>query len=148
VLAAADALEQAVDALVDNALKFGPSGGVVVVRLDEWDGHAEIHVVDQGPGLDERDRERALETFWRGPDRQNVPGSGLGLPIVTKLLAACGGDLTLLPAHPHGLDARLRLRSAPGGRAAGRATASATAGSTPPPPDADRPDRWRTPPAD
>lgn len=114
VLAAADALEQAVDALVDNALKFGPSGGVVVVRLAERDGHAEIHVVDQGPGLDERDRERALETFWRGPDRQNVPGSGLGLPIVTKLLAACGGDLTLLPAHPHGLDARLRLRSAPG----------------------------------
>jgi signal transduction histidine kinase len=110
VLAAADALEQAVDALIDNALKFGPSGGTVLVRLVQRDQSAEIHVIDQGAGLDERGRERAVETFWRSPEHQNVSGSGLGLSIVAKLMAACGGDLVLLPAEPHGLDARLRLR--------------------------------------
>jgi signal transduction histidine kinase len=131
VLAAVDALEQAVDALIDNALKFGGEagegreggeggeggseggeGGEIVLRLAERDGMAEIHVIDHGAGLDELGREHATESFWRSPAHQNVAGSGLGLSIVAKLMAACGGDLVLLPAEPHGLDARLRLRLA------------------------------------
>ncbi|MGW0827992.1 ATP-binding protein [Streptomyces sp. NPDC002845] len=118
VLAAVDVLEQAVDALIDNALKFGGEGGEVVLRLAEHDGMAEIHVIDHGAGLDEQGREHATENFWRSPAHQNVAGSGLGLSIVTKLMTACGGDLVLLQAEPHGLDARLRLRlaQAPEGR--------------------------------
>jgi signal transduction histidine kinase len=111
VLAAPEALEQALDALIDNALKFGAPGGEVTVRtVLSDDGRAEIRVADDGPGLSDDERAHAVERFWRSPAHQNAPGSGLGLAIVHELISACGGDFTLLPAEPHGLDARIRIR--------------------------------------
>jgi signal transduction histidine kinase len=111
VLAAPEALEQALDALIDNALKFGaPGGEVTVLTVLSDDGRAEIRVADDGPGLSDDERAHAVERFWRSPAHQNAPGSGLGLAIVHELISACGGDFTLLPAEPHGLDARIRIR--------------------------------------
>jgi signal transduction histidine kinase len=72
----------------------------------------ELHVVDDGPGLDGGDRVRATGRFWRAADAQNIDGSGLGLPIANVLVSASGGQLDLLPAEPRGLDARLRFPSA------------------------------------
>ncbi|NDL59951.1 HAMP domain-containing protein [Phytoactinopolyspora sp. XMNu-373] len=116
VLAAPEALEQVLDALIDNALKFGsPDGEITIGTALSDDGRAEIHVTDDGPGLDEEERAHATERFWRSPAHQNTPGSGLGLAIVHELISACGGDLALLHAEPHGLDARIRLRISPTG---------------------------------
>jgi len=107
--AVATALDQALDALVDNAVKFSGEGSTVTVRVSADDGGVAVHVIDTGPGLDENDREHATDRFWRAPDAQNVEGSGLGLPIVAVLVEASGGKLDLLPAEPHGLHARLWL---------------------------------------
>ncbi|GAA1895326.1 HAMP domain-containing sensor histidine kinase [Streptomyces sodiiphilus] len=112
VRATVETLEQCLDALIDNALKFGPRGGRVLLRLSLREGWTELHVIDEGPGLEEAERVRATEPFWRGQSHQNVPGSGLGLSVVAQLVAACDGELALLPARPGGVDARLRLRPA------------------------------------
>ena len=107
--AVATALDQALDALIDNAVKFSGSRSSVTVRLSEDDGGVAVHVTDTGPGLSAEQREKATERFWRAPGAQNIDGSGLGLPIVSVLVEASGGRLDLLPADPTGLHARLWL---------------------------------------
>ncbi|MDI6102543.1 HAMP domain-containing sensor histidine kinase [Actinoplanes sp. NEAU-A12] len=94
----ATALDQALDALIDNALKFTPPGGRVEVTLEARDGGAEVTVRDTGPGMTEEQCRQATERFWRAPDAQNVDGAGLGLSIVTVLVEASGGRFTLSPA--------------------------------------------------
>jgi signal transduction histidine kinase len=102
-----NALDQALDALIDNAVKFSGAGATVTVRPAADDSGVTLHVIDTGPGLNEQQRELATERFWRAPDAQNVDGSGLGLPIVAVLVEASAGRLDLLPNTPTGLNARL-----------------------------------------
>ncbi|MBT8224058.1 MAG: HAMP domain-containing histidine kinase [Dactylosporangium sp.] len=108
------ALDQALDALIDNAVKFGGDGCEVVVRVETADGGpggwgTEIHVTDTGPGMTAEQRGHATERFWRGPGSTAVEGSGLGLAIVVVLVEASEGCCELLPAVPHGLDVRIWL---------------------------------------
>ncbi|MFF5209306.1 sensor histidine kinase [Streptosporangium sp. NPDC000396] len=111
VLTVPETLDQLLDALIDNSLKFGADE--VTVHVERVGDLAEIHVVDNGPGLAAEDRTRALERFWRSPAHQNVDGSGLGLSVVAVLVAASGGFVDLLAREPRGLDVRVRLRLEP-----------------------------------
>jgi signal transduction histidine kinase len=101
------AVDQSLDALIDNALKFAGGGATVRVRSAPDDGGVTVHVIDDGPGLTAEQRARATERFWRAPTAQNTEGSGLGLPIVAVLIEASGGRVELEPAKPRGLHARL-----------------------------------------
>lgn len=105
----ATALDQVLDALVDNALKFTPSGGRVEVVLRADGSGAELTVRDTGPGMSEEQCRQATERFWRAPDAQNVDGAGLGLSIVTVLVEASGGRFTLAQAPSGGLAATVRF---------------------------------------
>lgn len=106
------ALDQALDALIDNALKFTPAGGRVEVAAAASDGGVEVTVRDSGPGMTEEQCRQATERFWRAPDAQNVDGAGLGLTIVTVLVEASGGRFTLTPAATGGLEARVWFTTA------------------------------------
>jgi signal transduction histidine kinase len=106
------ALEQIVDNLVANALRVSPPG--TTLTLSQAPG-AELHVIDQGPGMSPADRERAFDRFWRASDSHH-DGTGLGLPIVRHLVRASGGETTLRPAPGGGLDACVYLRPVDGGR--------------------------------
>ncbi|WP_046728732.1 sensor histidine kinase [Streptomyces humi] len=101
------ALEQIIDNLVANALRVSPPG--TTLTLHRVPG-AELHVVDQGPGMTAADRARAFDRFWRASTSHH-DGTGLGLPIVRHLVHASGGDITLRPAPGPGtgLDATVRL---------------------------------------
>ena len=109
----ATALDQALDALIDNALKFTPAGGRVEVSAAASDGGVLISVRDSGPGMTEEQCRLATERFWRAPDAQNVDGAGLGLSIVTVLIEASGGRFTLAPAPNGGLEAQIWAPSPP-----------------------------------
>ena len=100
------AVDQALDVLIDNALKYGATSVTVSVRPADGDRIA-VHVVDDGPGLSEEQRKQATERFWRAPTSQNTIGTGLGLPIVAVLVETSGGTLDLRPAEPTGLEAVL-----------------------------------------
>lgn len=108
VCAIPGALEQIIDNLLANALRVSPAG--TTVTLTRAPG-ADLHVVDQGPGLPAADRERAFDRFWRAPGAHR-DGTGLGLPIVRHLVHASGGEITLDAAPGGGLDAHVRLRPA------------------------------------
>ncbi|MEY9848575.1 signal transduction histidine kinase [Streptacidiphilus sp. BW17] len=118
-------LGSALDAVLDNALKFTPRGEAVRVRVTALDGAGTaaagrpdgvvVRVSDSGPGLDEEELARIGDRFWRSPRHQNVDGSGLGLSIARALLAANGGALGFEPHHPRGLTVMLTLPGAEAG---------------------------------
>lgn len=80
------------DNIVDNALKF--SSGPVHVRVREEDDEVIVEVRDHGPGLP-ADSDALLEPFRRGAAVAQVPGHGLGLPLVAHIARACGGRVRL-----------------------------------------------------
>ncbi|HWH00326.1 MAG TPA: HAMP domain-containing sensor histidine kinase [Pilimelia sp.] len=118
---AADVLDQALDALIDNAVKFAGPGSRVQVAVRPTRQWVDVDVTDNGPGIPPEDLHRAAEAFWRRPTDQNRDGSGLGITIVHTLVSASGGRLILLPARPRGLTARLRLPVCAAGGEAGPA---------------------------
>ncbi|MFF3560388.1 sensor histidine kinase [Streptomyces sp. NPDC002574] len=110
------ALSSALDAVIDNALKFTPRGERVRVgtAVAVRPGRVEVTVADGGPGLSGDELARVGDRFWRSPRHQNVDGSGLGLSIARVLLAQGGGGISYAPNEPHGLRVTLTVpRTAP-----------------------------------
>lgn len=97
------ALSSALDAVIDNALKFTPEGQEVRVTAGSDGEGATVVVADRGPGLTEQELERVGDRFWRSGRHQNIKGSGLGLSISRALLAAGGGSIRYGTHEPHGL---------------------------------------------
>ncbi|MFF4320818.1 ATP-binding protein [Streptomyces sp. NPDC001568] len=97
------ALSSALDAVIDNALKFTPEGEEVEVSVSAAGRSALVVVADRGPGLTEEELLRVGDRFWRSGRHQNVKGSGLGLSISRALLAGGGGSLSYETNPPHGL---------------------------------------------
>lgn len=94
-------LRQVVNNLIDNALKFSPSGTTVTVNLslDSEHHQAVLQVRDQGCGIDEADKPHLFERFFRG-DRarrrdQPTKGTGLGLSICQAIIAAHRGTISV-----------------------------------------------------
>jgi len=108
VLGERESLVSMVDNLVDNAIKYSPPGGTVVVQV-AWEGaQAVLTVADQGPGIAPALRERVFDRFFRNPD-QTQSGSGLGLAIVKSVVDRHGGEVVLGEARGGGLMATVRL---------------------------------------
>lgn len=103
------AVESALDAVLDNAVKFAPVGSAVNVTVERVGTQCHIAVQDQGPGLAPEELARVTDRFWRSPRDQNVPGSGLGLAIATDLLAGLGGELRLASPPHAGLRVTLHV---------------------------------------
>ena len=105
--AAEERVRQVIDNLLENAVEASPPGGTVTLLVHPAPHWVELRIRDEGPGLDEAQRSRAFDRFWRG---RSGEGSGLGLAIVRSLVEADGGEVELVPAPGGGLDAVVRLR--------------------------------------
>ena len=86
--------------LIDNALRYTPSGGSVTVRVRVDDGNVLLEVEDTGPGLPVIERNRVFDRFYRVLG-SNVEGSGLGLAIVREIAEQHGAEVSIhTPEHP------------------------------------------------
>ena len=89
-------LAQALANIIDNAIKYTPTGGAVMLRARRRSsGEIEFSVTDTGPGVPEGDRERVIERFVRLDNSRTEPGSGLGLSLVGAVMEAHGGRIQL-----------------------------------------------------
>jgi signal transduction histidine kinase len=89
-------LAQALSNLIDNALKYAPQNGEIVVSVRQCaDGAAEIAVADDGPGIAAAERSRVIERFYRGDASRGTPGVGLGLSLVQAVAKLHGSALDL-----------------------------------------------------
>jgi two-component system sensor histidine kinase/response regulator len=113
VVALADlsALDQVLDNLVSNAVKFSPPGKRVFLSAKTVNGRAECVVRDEGPGFSPDDKARMFQRYGRLSARPTggEPSTGLGLSIVRKLVAGMGGELSCESTEGHGATFIVRL---------------------------------------
>ena len=87
-------LEQALGNLVSNAIKYSPTGTPIDVVVEANAFDVVVSVTDRGPGISTEDQEKLFEPFRRvGLSQGNVPGVGLGLHIVKRIVEAHGGRI-------------------------------------------------------
>lgn len=124
--------------LLDNAVKYGPAGQTITVRVERTSIGARVTVEDQGPGVSPADRPAIWEPFRRGTSSsaQSIGGGGIGLSIVRDVIEQHGGRVRLEDAARGGAAFVIDLPEEPpgdGGRersgAAGRRGARLSAGA-------------------
>ena len=100
------ALRQVLLNLLDNAVKYGPDGQTVHLRVARMDGRVRLTIADRGPGVPAAEREAVWRPFERGSQasRSGVGGSGIGLTVIREIVGEHGG--------------RAWVEDAPGGGAA------------------------------
>jgi signal transduction histidine kinase len=111
-----DLLFQAVANLVDNAIKYTPIGGHIVLGLRLAGDAVELSVADTGPGIPADQRERVFDRFHRLESSRSTPGSGLGLSLVRAVARLHGATIRLTDNAP-GLRVTLALPRRAGSRA-------------------------------
>ncbi len=104
VVGNAGRLRQVVTNLVDNAIKYTPSGGQVWVRLNRQGGNLLLRVSDTGVGIAPKDQEQLFQKFYRvrTPETEGIPGTGLGLAIVRSIVEQHGGRIAVQSAAGQG----------------------------------------------
>ena len=95
-----DLLFQALANLLDNAIKYTPAQGMVQITLERQDGHGQIIVADNGPGIPAAERQAVLQRFYRLEKSRTSPGNGLGLSLVAAVAKIHGITLHLEENRP------------------------------------------------
>ncbi len=102
-------IEQAVLILIDNAARYGPSGGPITLSSSTRTGELLIEVADRGPGITPEELPHIFERFYRCENASEKPGSGLGLPIAKTIAESHGGRLEAESEVGEGTRMTLRL---------------------------------------
>ena len=102
-------VQRLLDNLIDNALQYG-APPVEIAVFNARVGAVDLRVRDHGPGIVAEERAHALEAFTQvDPARATRGSCGLGLAIVRRIVAGCGGELTLADAPGGGLDVLISI---------------------------------------
>ncbi len=90
-----DRVRQLLMILLDNALRYSPTGSTIQVRWTQVDDHWHLRVEDRGPGIDPQDLPHIFDRFFRGTseDESSGGGMGLGLAVAKAIVQAHGGDI-------------------------------------------------------
>ncbi len=96
--------------IMDNAGKYSPNGGVIVLSISEKDNNIVIQVKDHGIGFKEQERDQVLKAFYRGKNTQaHQPGTGLGLYLVQNIIKIYNGSISIHNNEPKGSIIEIRL---------------------------------------
>lgn len=95
IRADATTLENAIVAVIDNAIRFSPDGGTVAISAARYAAVAQVRIDDSGPGFSADALREATGRFWRDDPARSGRGTGLGLSIVAAVVADCAGTLAL-----------------------------------------------------
>ncbi|HNP73242.1 MAG TPA: CHASE domain-containing protein [Kouleothrix sp.] len=104
-------LEQVIQNLISNAIKYSPAGGAVLVRVARDGESAAIAVIDHGMGIPASALPSLFEQFYRAPnaEAQNIGGIGIGLYLARQIVSQHGGTIAVESAEGAGSTFTLRL---------------------------------------
>jgi PAS domain S-box-containing protein len=102
-------LRRAFTNLLSNAIKYSPKGGTVLFHLHQESEEAVIRVSDQGIGIPVEDLERLFEPFHRAANVENLPGTGLGLPVTKQMIDLHHGTIDCESSVGQGTTFTIRL---------------------------------------
>jgi signal transduction histidine kinase len=88
-------LQRVMANLLDNAIKFTPPGGEILLAVEGGPSQATVAVVDSGIGIAAADLPRIFDRFYRGDQSRSTPGNGLGLSLVQAIVQAHGGKISV-----------------------------------------------------
>lgn len=110
-----DLLKQMVLNIAENAIKFTPKGGHVMLTLGQQDGWAIIEVADSGVGITLEDLPHVMEPFYKAGSSRRVAGrgAGLGLAIVKRVVELHEGQIEIHSQEGAGTTVRVRLPMLP-----------------------------------
>ena len=93
-----------IDHLLDNAVKYSPAGGPIIVFATAVDDHVELTVSDEGVGMTEEQAVHCFDRFWQAEftDHRRFGGTGIGLYIVRSLVEAMNGRVSVSSAPGEG----------------------------------------------
>lgn len=111
ILADTNAIHSVITNLIDNAIKYTPKGGHVSVRVDDAGAYARVSVQDDGIGMTAAERDRVFDEFYRVKNEQTaaIPGTGLGLTLVRRLVDMHQGRIDVDSTPGRGSTFRVRL---------------------------------------
>jgi signal transduction histidine kinase len=95
-----DLLFQALANLVDNAIKYTPSGGHIAISLTDSDDRIQLTVADDGPGIPLEERDKVFQRFYRTDASRSTPGAGLGLSLVAAVAELHHAEVRLEDNQP------------------------------------------------
>jgi len=90
-----DLIQQILLNIIDNAVKFSDTGGVIHITLSQQNNCVLLSVKDSGIGMDERTMAHIFDKFYQGDTSRTKEGNGLGLSIVKRITDLCGGRVTV-----------------------------------------------------
>ncbi len=95
-----DLMFQALANIIENAIKYTPQRGTISIALTGRNHQAVITITDNGPGIPEAQRENVFRRFYRLDQSRSSSGSGLGLSMVSAVIALHNGSIELQSNHP------------------------------------------------
>ena len=90
-----DKLIRSILNIIDNAVKYSPSGTTIIIKLKKSKQYAHLEIKDQGKGITQKDLPHVFDRFYRADNVKNIQGSGLGLAIAKGIITAHQGNLTI-----------------------------------------------------
>jgi len=92
-----DKINQVIENLISNAVKFSPEGGEITVSIEEAKDKLKVNISDNGMGISEKDLSHVFEKFYRAENasRAAIGGTGLGLAIAKYIVESHGGEISV-----------------------------------------------------
>jgi two-component system, OmpR family, sensor histidine kinase CiaH len=105
-------IQMAVNNLLDNAIKYSPRESNVVVKLNKDNEHLILKVIDEGPGIEDHDKKKIFEKFYRVGNEatRKAKGTGLGLYLTKKIVDAQHGKIMISNNFPNGSIFTIQLK--------------------------------------
>ena len=95
--------------LIDNAIKFSESGGLLSIKVYSADRSVIVEIRDSGKGMDARTVARIFEKFYQGDVAHKTDGNGLGLSIVKRIVDLYDGEIACSSQLGHGTTFTIKL---------------------------------------
>ena len=90
--------EEAMFNILDNAVKYTPNGGLVMLTLEAYETYCCVSISDTGCGIPVEEIPKMFQRFYRGKNTQNIDGAGLGLSLSRKIVQEQGGWIKVRPS--------------------------------------------------